>query len=93
MFGLLADAFGVIFRQQIECRKVAGPYMFVILVSLAWVIAIVSTVVGVLYFIGYAIYRNTYLVDALSDRIPRAFGGGIVISRTLDNSSDNTVNK
>ena len=92
--GYTAETFGEIFSRLLQCRKIAGPYMFIVLIPLICINSHIAYVVEILYIIGYStIYRETYLVDALSDRIPRAFGGGIVISRTLDNSSDNTVNK
>ena len=92
--GYTAETFGEIFIRLLQCRKIAGPYMFIVLIPLICINSHIAYVVEILYIIGYStIYRETYLVDSLSDRIPRAFGGGIVISRTLDNSSDHTVNK
>ena len=81
--GYTAETFGEIFGRLLQCRKIAGPYMFIVLIPLICINSHIAYVVEILYIIGYAIYRNTYLVDALSDRIPRAFGGGIVISRIL----------
>ena len=80
-----SKAFGKIFEKSIQCRKVAGLYMLALIVPIAVLNMAVAAVVGILYIVGYLVYRSTYLDDSLSYKIPRAFGGvGTVVSKIID---------
>lgn len=80
-----SKAFGKIFAKLIQCRKVAGLYMLAVIVPIAVLNMAVAAVVGILYIVGFLVYRDTYLSDSLSYKIPRAFGGGgVVVSKIID---------
>jgi len=89
-----SKAFGEIFVRLIQCRKIAGPYMFVVIALLAFINMYLAGGVGVFYFIGYIIYRMTYFDDALSYKVPRAMGGGgIVVSKIIDEDFNAKLDK
>ena len=80
-----SKAFGKIFAKLIQCRKVGGLYMLVVIVPAAVIHMGLALAVGILYVICYLFYRSTYLDDSLSYKVPRVFGGGgEVISKIID---------
>jgi hypothetical protein len=89
-----SKAFGEIFARLIQGRKIAGPYMLAVIVPLAFINMYVATGGGVIYIIVYFVYRMTYLDIAISYKIPRAFGGGgIVVSKIIDEEFNNKLDK
>jgi hypothetical protein len=68
--------------------------MLAVIIPLAFINMYLATGVGAVYFIGYSIYRTTYLDDAISYKIPRSMGGGgIVVSKIIDNLNKNLSKK
>ena len=54
----------------------------------------VAAFVGILYIIVYLFYRETYLDDSLSYKIPRVFGGGgEVISKIIDDDFNEKIDE
>lgn len=92
--GFDSKAFGEIFSRLIQCRKIAGFYIIPFLV-LSYIIDVrITFLIGLIYIgIYFAFYRSTYFDAAIADRIPRAFGGGIIISRILDSKFDHKYDK
>jgi len=89
-----SKAFGKIFEKLIQCRKIAGLYMLAVIVPLAALHMGVAAVVGILYIVGYLFYRETYLDDSLSYKVPRAFGGGgVVVSKIIDEEFNEKLDK
>lgn len=84
--GYDSKAFGEIFSRLIQCRKIAGLYSLPTFVLLLFIPITWALLIAIAYTIGYLLYRNTYLGDAVADRIPRAFGGGgNIVSKIIDN--------
>ena len=89
-----SKAFGKIFAKLIQCRKVAGLYMLAVIVPIAVLNMAVAAVVGILYIVGYFVYRTTYLDDSLSYKVPRVFGGGgVVVSKIIDENFNEKLDK
>jgi Zn-dependent protease with chaperone function len=89
-----SKAFGEIFARLIQCRKIAGPYMLAVIVPAAFINMYLATGVGVIYLIAYFFYRQTYFDTAISYKIPRAMGGGgIVVSKIIDNDFNKKLDK
>ena len=79
-----SKAFGTIFAGLIHCREIAGPYMLGIMVVLAIIDTPWSFIAGVFCFIGYNLYCSTYFETTVSYKVPRIFGGNMVVSRVLE---------
>ena len=82
--GFDSSAFGEIFMRLIQCRKVAGPYMLAVIAVTSLIHTGFAAFIGLVYIIAYVFYRQTYLDIAISDKVPRSMGGGIVVSRIID---------
>lgn len=77
--------FGECFARSIQCRKIAGPYMLMVMIPAILINIYVATGSGILYFGLYFLYRDVYLDTAVSYKVPRAFGGGgVVVSKIID---------
>lgn len=77
--------FGEYFSRLIQCRKIAGPYMLMVMIPSVLINMCFAFIVGILYWAGYEHYRNIYLDTAISYKLPRAFGGGgAIISKIID---------
>ena len=79
-----SKAFGTIFAGWIHCRKIAGPYMLGIMVVLAIIDTPWSFIAGVFCIIGYDLYYSTYFETTVSYKVPRVFGGNMVVSKVLE---------
>jgi hypothetical protein len=88
-----AKAFGEIFARLIQCRKIAGPYMLAVIIPVAFINMYLATAVGVIYLAVYFYYRLTYFDTAISYKVPRAFGGGTVISKIIDPEFNEKLDK
>lgn len=90
--GYDSKVFGEIFSRLIQCRKIAGPYGLSIFILSSLVNVGIAFFIAIAYMVGYLLYRNTYLGDALADRVPRAFGdGGNIVSKIIDNDFKKSV--
>lgn len=91
--GYDSKAFGEIFCRLIQCRKIAGPYGLSIFILSSLINIGIAFLIAVVYTIGYLLYRDTYLGDALADRVPRVFGGGgNIVSKIIDNDFKKSIN-
>jgi len=89
-----SKAFGKIFAKLIQCRKIGGLYMLVVIVPAAVIHMGLALAVGILYVICYLFYRSTYLDDSLSYKVPRVFGGGgEVISKIIDDDFNEKIDE
>lgn len=86
--GFDSQAFGDIFARLIQCRKIAGPYMLAVIVPLAFIHMGLAVIVGYIYLIGYMFYHETYFEDAISYKIPRVFGGHVIVSKVLGENEE-----
>ena len=86
--GYDAKIFGEIYSKNLHFRKLGAKSLFITvpLSFLPW--PAVPFIVGIIMIVVYMVYRNVYFNDAMADRWPRVYGGGIVISRILDQDSD-----
>lgn len=90
--GYDSKAFGEIFARLIQCRKIAGIYGLPVLILLFFIPLGLALLIAIVCMIGYLLYRDTYLVDALADRVPRVFGGGgNIVSKIIDNDFRKSV--
>ena len=89
-----SKAFGKIFAKLIQCRKIAGLYLLIVITPLALLHMEVAAIIGILYIIVYLFYRSTYLDDSLSYKVPRVFGGGgEVISKIIDDDFNEKIDE
>lgn len=90
--GYDSKVFGEIFSRLIQCRKIAGSYGLPTFVLLLFIPVTWALLIAIAYMVGYLLYRNTYLGDALADRVPRAFGGGgNIVSKIIDNDFKKSI--
>lgn len=82
--GFDSSAFEEIFTRLIQCRKIAGPYILVIISLATLAHTGLATIVGLMSLIAYGLYRETYLDTAIADKVPRSMGVGVVVSRIID---------
>jgi hypothetical protein len=96
--GFDSKVFGEMFSRLIQCRKIAGYYMLTVIVPLTFINIWLSALVGVIYFVIYQIYKEIYLDNAMSYKIPRAFANSFesngIISKIIDREFfDNFIQK
>lgn len=79
--------FGEHFARLIQCRKIAGPYMLMVMIPAILINIYVALCTGISYLGLYFLYCDVYLDMAVSYKVPRAFGGGgVVISKIIDSN-------